>query len=124
MANTLVFLGSGASAPFGIPTMKGLVNTFERQLREGSEPDLKEMYGLYHHIKTSLKSMYGYVDLESIFTVIEDLSKNVKYSDLGFTSAYILSSSLELGKNGNLANGKEKRLANALKIRIKDLTRS
>jgi hypothetical protein len=105
LANTLVFLGSGASTPFGIPTMKGLVNSFEKQLQERSEPNSEEMYDLYQQIKTSLKSIYGYVDLESVFTVIEDLSKNVRHSDLGFTPAYILSSLLDLGtKEYNIRN--------------------
>lgn len=124
MANTLLFLGSGASAPFGIPTTKGLVNSFEKQRREESDVNSKERYSLYQQIKMSLKAIYGYVDLESIFSVIEDLSKNVKYSELGFTSTYVLSKSIGLGRNRNISNEIDKRLANDLKLKIKGLTRS
>jgi hypothetical protein len=123
LANTLFFLGSGASAPFGIPTMKGLVDTVEKQLREESEVDSKEMYNLYQHIRTSLQTIYGYVDLESIFSVIEDLSRNIRYSDLGFTSAYVLSNSIRLEGNRNITNRIDKRLANDLKDKTKNLTR-
>jgi SIR2-like domain len=124
LANALFFLGSGASAPFGIPTMKGLVDTIEKQLREESEGYSKEMYNLYQNIRKSLKATYRYVDLESIFSVIEDISRNVRFSDLGVTSAYVLSHSTGLRGNKNIANRIEKRLANRLRLRIKGITRN
>ena len=34
MTENLIFLGSGASVPFGRPTMQGLVNSFEIQLEQ------------------------------------------------------------------------------------------
>jgi hypothetical protein len=72
MADVLLFLGSGASVPFGLPTMKKLVELFQKYLSPHSFPYreyplMKRMYG---NIKNIICDTYGYADLESVFTVM------------------------------------------------------
>lgn len=67
MADTLFFLGAGASAPFGIPTMQGMVDSFEEELRaqtSNAQAQAKSETELYTSIKDSLKKGYENVDLE------------------------------------------------------------
>jgi hypothetical protein len=60
----LLFLGAGASMPFGVPTMLGFVNLFDKEV--GNSPLYKD-----------LKVVFGEnCDLEVLMTVIEDLSKS------------------------------------------------
>jgi hypothetical protein len=122
LANTLIFLGSGASVPFGVPTMRGLVESFEIILEEESEPNSIEMYKLYQSVKKTLLAVYGYVDLESIFSVIDDLAKNITYSELGFTSVYILSKFIT-AENRSIIEDNTKTIANDLLVRFKDFVR-
>jgi hypothetical protein len=99
MASLILFFGSGASVPFGLPTMKELVREFEKQLRNSLDrsgqaenaEELKVMVNLYKSIKDVLADVYSYVDLESIFSVLKSISEDIKYSDLGFTSTYVVS---------------------------------
>jgi hypothetical protein len=94
MKDTLIFLGSGASAPFGLPTMKDFVDDFDQLLRTelaSGTSNLKEMKTLYEDIKNTLIRIHGYVDLESVFTVIEAISRNVEYAELGFPCSYFVS---------------------------------
>jgi hypothetical protein len=59
----LLFLGAGASAPFGIPTMSGFLILFDKQF---------EVSVIYN----DAKRIFGKeCDLEVLMTVIEDLSK-------------------------------------------------
>jgi hypothetical protein len=95
MTGILVFLGAGASCPFGLPTMRDLVELFEQKL-EKSKPihitrEYKIMVRLYRSIKKTLFNTYGYVDMESVFTVLLSISQRMKYSDLGFTSSFAIS---------------------------------
>ena len=48
MAQSLVFLGAGASQPFGIPTMQQLVSEFEEEIKKSNKPSVR----LYSKIKT------------------------------------------------------------------------
>ena len=95
MKDALIFLGSGASVPFGLPTMKQFVFEFEKHLKQiqkhDSSDDVKEMLLLYEDIKNTLLQIHGYTDLESVFSVVEILSRNVQYADLGFPSSYLIS---------------------------------
>lgn len=61
-----LFLGAGASTPFGIPTMRGMVTEFEKSLQPGPE---KQLYDL---INNRLKN-YKYFDLESLITVLQNI---------------------------------------------------
>ncbi len=124
MANSLIFLGSGASSAFGIPTMKGLVTCFEKKLKEGSETNSKEMYDLYQSIKNSLLSVYRYSDLESVFSIIKDLHKSITYSQLGFTSVYILSTNkLTKIQDESIADDKTRIIADNLLTKFRDFIR-
>ena len=49
------------------------------------------MMRLYQSVKKTLFDTYGYVDLESVFTVLLSISQRMKYSDLGFTSLFATS---------------------------------
>ena len=62
----VLFLGAGASTPFGIPTMKGMVTEFEHELEEAPEKQL------YDVIRTKLVN-YKYFDLESLMTVLQNI---------------------------------------------------
>lgn len=75
MKDLLIFLGSGASAPFGLPTMEDFIRLFEEELKKSSvestvTSDDKAMQ-LYQSIKTVLINTYGYADLESVFSVLK-----------------------------------------------------
>jgi hypothetical protein len=59
----LLFLGAGASCPFGIPTMSGFLKLFDEEIGDSS---------LYREIR---KTFGDECDLEVVMTVIEDLSK-------------------------------------------------
>jgi hypothetical protein len=80
MANILLFLGSGASVPFGLPTMKKLVDMFQDYLssQSFSYEEYPLMKSIFSNIKEVISDTYGYADLESVFTVIESLSRNVE----------------------------------------------
>jgi hypothetical protein len=95
MERILIFLGSGASRSFGLPTMKDLVKLFEKKLEKSKpNPTTKEyeiMVRLYRSVKETLYNTYGYVDLESVFTVLLSISQRIKYLDLGFTSVFATS---------------------------------
>lgn len=60
----LLFLGAGASSPFGIPTMSGFIKLFDKEV--GDSP-------LYQAIKVAFEKE---CDLEVLMTVVEDLSKS------------------------------------------------
>jgi hypothetical protein len=59
----LLFLGAGASCPFGIPTMSGFLKLFDEEIGDS-------------HLYKEIRKTFGDdCDLEVIMTVIEDLSK-------------------------------------------------
>jgi hypothetical protein len=60
----LLFLGAGASAPFGVPTMLGFVKALDKEVGDSL---------LYKDLKVALGED---CDLEALMTVIEDLSKS------------------------------------------------
>ena len=49
------------------------------------------MLKLYRDIKEKLRRVYRYVDMESVFSVVDMISKDTLYSQLDFGSTYILS---------------------------------
>jgi hypothetical protein len=88
----LIFLGSGASVPFGLPSMKEVVGLFEKKLEKSNRITNNEtMIQLYGSIKKTIFETYGYVDLESVFTVLLSISQKMKYADLGYTSLFAIS---------------------------------
>lgn len=104
--------------------MKELVSYVEKQLKDGSDDNSAKMYELYQEVKTHLEKIHGYVDLESVFSVVEDITKNITLADLGFTSSFIISKSIELDRISKILNDIDKKLASDLKLKIKALTRS
>ena len=65
------FLGAGASAPFGIPTMKQLVVNFEEMLENNGT---NEELDVFRDIKNTLENVLQRpTDLEDVFTVIDGI---------------------------------------------------
>ena len=68
MSNFIVFLGAGASATAGIPTMSQMVEEFEVDLRNRLSP----LLSLYDGIKMRLKDYLNF-DIEALITVLQDI---------------------------------------------------
>jgi len=68
MAKSIVFLGAGASVPFGIPTMTEMVEEFEANLKTNCSPYLL----LFNDIKSRLMNYRGF-DIEVLITVLEGI---------------------------------------------------
>lgn len=83
---SLVFLGAGASKPFGIPTMQEMVTEYEKNL----ESDDKECFEFYSQIKKMLVEKYGpnHVDIESMLSVLQGIVSQTKAKDLGYYAYY------------------------------------
>ena len=79
MSNFIVFLGAGASVPFGIPTMTKLVEGFEHELKSNYPPTLD----LFNDIKNKLKN-YRYFDIEALITVLQDIIEIDKLPNIIF----------------------------------------
>ena len=85
-SQVLFFFGAGASAPFGIPTMKQFVIDFEKQLEETASGEERKAYA---KIKRTLqKRLNQPVDLEGIFTVIDGII-NYHPERLGLLPIYL-----------------------------------
>ena len=82
----LLFLGAGASSPFGIPTMQEMVEGFEASLQDRLPLEMR----LYQNIKSAQRKSYGSsrVDIESVFSVISGIADDVKPEDLGYLAHY------------------------------------
>jgi len=79
------FFGAGASAPFGIPTMKQLVADFEDFLKKRGD---EEEGSIFSDIKSTLeKTLQRQVDLEDVFTVIDGI-RNYGVERIGLVSVY------------------------------------
>jgi len=78
---TLIFLGAGASHPFGIPTMTKMVTKFEDDLNEKKSPEKN----LYHQIKQSLAEGFesSRIDIESVFSVIHGIATGITPKSMG-----------------------------------------
>jgi len=48
-------------------------------------------YQLYRSVEELLRKVYGYVDLEMVFSVIDGISRDLTTADLGFPIAYSVS---------------------------------
>ena len=84
------FIGAGASAPFGIPTMKQFVSDFEKYLDQKDESKERT---LYNNIKGILETKLNRdIDLEDVFTVIQGI-KDLTLDKLGVLSVYVYSPS-------------------------------
>jgi hypothetical protein len=89
--DTVFFFGAGASAPFGIATMKQFVIDFEKFLSNNGTKDENILYG---KIKSALeKQLKREIDLEDIFTVIDGYI-NFNFERLGLLSLYFFNEDL------------------------------
>ncbi len=81
MSMTLLFLGAGASRPFGISTMTEMVEKFEKSLKDKNLPERT----LYLKIKDSLSKGFdkSQIDLESVFSVIQGIASGTTAKKLG-----------------------------------------
>ena len=68
MATSLCFFGAGASVPFGIPTMAGLLQGLEERLETGVLPGLS----MYRDIKLKLQN-YMPFDIEALIRVLDTI---------------------------------------------------
>lgn len=86
--SVLIFLGAGASKPFGIPTMTDLVVEFETKIKNEHS---KEQW-LYHNIKETLEKGFqkSQIDIESIFTVISGISNSKSPKEMGAYPYYYI----------------------------------
>ena len=83
MEGNFILLGAGSSVRFGLPTMRDLVDSFEKQLSKNAKGRrMKEMLALYRDIKRKLRKVYQYVDMESVFSVVDMISKDTFYFGL------------------------------------------
>jgi hypothetical protein len=117
MPQVVYFLGAGASAPFGIPTMRDMVSRFEKTLADDrDEAGLK----LYQSVKNTIVAGFGYADLESVFSVIQGIAENRKVSELGFAASYALARKGAQVESERLAKDEaEQRLAGVLLDKFK-----
>jgi hypothetical protein len=117
MPDPVIFLGAGASAPFGIPTMKELVGSFESELSQSTDVSSGER-DLYSSVTQTLREGFDYVDLESVFSVIKAIAENKMVSDLGFASAYFLHNKGVNLRSGLASGTAENEAAKALQTRF------
>ena len=85
---TLLFLGAGASQPFGIPTMTEMVTKFEQYLTENEIPERF----VYNKIKDELSKGYdsSRIDIESIFSVVDGISTETSPKNMGAYPYYYI----------------------------------
>jgi hypothetical protein len=76
-----MFFGAGASAAFGYPTMDGILPLFSKELT-GEEKEF------FDQVWKLVSESYSYVDLESVFSVIDVISRDYSFGELGPVSAF------------------------------------
>jgi hypothetical protein len=73
MNHFVLFIGAGASRPFGIPTMTEMARQFEEELQEESaRGDGSAHYDLFDIVKSRLQE-YRSFDIEALVTVLQDI---------------------------------------------------
>ena len=78
------------------------------------------MLFLYEDFKNTLTQIHGY-DLESVFSVIEILSRNVLYAELEFPSSYLISKVNTGRSKGRITSDNEQAVALGLLNIYKEL---
>jgi hypothetical protein len=89
LVEPLFFFGAGASRPFDIPTMKGMVSDFQKELASGSGSGLRSEVRMYSQVAVSLRQAFGKVDLESVFTVVDAIAQGKTLKDLGYFATFL-----------------------------------
>ncbi len=90
MAEPLFFFGAGASAPFGIPTMKEMVPLFKEELSKGKGIEIDEEIELYTSVEEVLHKDFERVDLESVFSVIDGIAQGLTPRQLGYLTTFFV----------------------------------
>ncbi|MBI5253306.1 MAG: SIR2 family protein [Euryarchaeota archaeon] len=86
-SKVLIFLGAGASKPFGIPTTKEFVGEFAKYLKESKSS--QEEIELYRDIEIFLFNRFRpNDDLENILTVLSNFASDITVRKLGPTADY------------------------------------
>ncbi len=86
IADLTFFFGAGASAPFGIPTMKKMTGDFTNVIQKEGRPREQALYDeILRFLKRDLRPEN--VDIEAVFSVIEGL-KEYGAESLGELSLY------------------------------------
>lgn len=94
----MIFLGAGASAPLGIPAMKGFVKRFEEKINDD------QLKFLCNEIKSSTDRAGEFIgrditfDLESLMAVLEDVSGVPKKLSISPPTIAFISCQMEKGK--------------------------
>ena len=105
LSSLVLFLGAGASRPFGIPTMKELVPLFKKHLesnRKGNR-EIEEQCELYNDITTTAQDAHSllfhrrqsHVDLESVFSIIDGLTKGDPSAGMSYYPYYYYLSTMD-----------------------------
>jgi hypothetical protein len=90
MADPLFFFGAGASASFGIPTMKQMVPLFKEELTEKTDADTLQEVDLYRAVEDFLAKDFHRVDLEAVFSVIDGVAGGLTPKDLGYLPTFFV----------------------------------
>lgn len=90
LADPLFFFGAGASAVFGIPTMKEMVPLFKEELKKRKGPDIEEEAQLYSAVETILRKDFDRVDLEAVFSVIDGVAGGLTPKELGYLQTFFV----------------------------------
>jgi hypothetical protein len=72
MVQLLWFIGAGASAPFGIPTMQQMVMDFKVQLEEAGTAEERALFG--ESADFAKRYLGRPVDLEGVFTIVDSIA--------------------------------------------------
>jgi hypothetical protein len=108
--------------------MKQMVDRFEPYLESPvfmsskAKKISKPMLALYNSIKQSLERAYGYADIESIFSVVELLSTDSQYNDLGHASTYLFRK-LGVDVRQRISDENQKVLARLLSKTLREFVR-
>lgn len=83
------FFGAGASAAFGIPTMRKMTADFENELRVNGSENERNLY--YEIIRLLRKDLRSNMDIEAIFSVIDGLKdlKEHRPEHIGELALYV-----------------------------------
>ena len=122
MPYSFIFLGAGASRPFGIPTMQEMVDEFESFMEA---KDMK-LFGLYADIKQIQSEGYKSrnVDIESVYSVVYGLAKGTPLDEMGHLSFYHMAKMFDV-KNFKISNQDEaKELQKIMEVFIKSKCKS
>ena len=90
MVEPLFFFGAGASAPFGIPTMKEMVTLFKQELKNEKGEEKDEEASLYKNVEEVLREDFQRVDLESVFSVIDGIAQGLTPHQLGYLTTFFV----------------------------------